>query len=220
MLALETAEAVVSAPVISEPLVVEPVVVEPVVSAPVIIEPVVVEPVVADVAVEQVATDSVAVSPELQQPLEPAAAQPDEVLAQAAEQSPTLEPAAAAAPVAAPGFDSVPSIIQQRRLAFDDWTKSGQTDSYTLQVLFLGSEDIPYLESVLNNMDRSGLLAQTFACLTMTQNGYIWRILYGLFPNLEAARSNVRALPADLQSNQPFAQNLDRIECISPGEEQ
>ncbi|MDO8908513.1 MAG: AAA family ATPase [Pseudohongiella sp.] len=108
-----------------------------------------------------------------------------------------------------------PEIVTARADAFSTLRESGGIGSYTLQLLTISSDQTPFVVSTLNQLERSGLIADTYVCLTESQDGLLWRIIYGHYPNVDDARASVSLLPLTIRNNQPFVQNINRLQCVS-----
>lgn len=131
-------------------------------------------------------------------------------------------PAGAASPTAA--TDSVnqpvdvgvlPGIVSSRIHEYLRLRQTGETGLYTVQVLYMNTDEIPFVESTLSLIDRSGLLDNTYVCLTQGRDRPLWRILFGQYATVQAARAAINRLPSELRAHQPFIQNVARLQCLT-----
>jgi type II secretory pathway predicted ATPase ExeA/septal ring-binding cell division protein DamX len=131
-------------------------------------------------------------------------------------------PAGAASPTSA--TDSVnqpvdvgvlPGIVSARINEYQRLRQTGETGLYTVQVLYMNTDEIPFVESTLSLIDRSDLLDNTYVCLTQGQDRPLWRILFGQYATVQAARAAINRLPSELRAHQPFIQNVARLQCLT-----
>jgi type II secretory pathway predicted ATPase ExeA/septal ring-binding cell division protein DamX len=131
-------------------------------------------------------------------------------------------PAGAASPTSA--TDSVnqpvdvgvlPGIVSARINEYQRLRQTGETGLYTVQVLYMNTDEIPFVESTLSLIDRSDLLDNTYVCLTQGQDRPLWRILFGQYATVQAARAAINRLPSELRVHQPFIQNVARLQCLT-----
>lgn len=114
-------------------------------------------------------------------------------------------------------FDAgvLPGIVSARISEYLRLRQTGGAGLYTVQVLLIDTDETPFVESTLNLIDRSGLLDNTYVCLTQGLDRPLWRILFGQYANIEDARAAINRLPSALQTNQPFVQNVARLQCLT-----
>jgi len=110
---------------------------------------------------------------------------------------------------------NIPPILAERMGAFDAWTSSNNLEGYTLRILSVGQDESAYLTDVLQQLDRERLLPETYACQLSSVNGQFWQLYFGTYDSVSAARAGIRRLPARIRNNQPFAQNVARIGCLT-----
>ncbi len=113
-----------------------------------------------------------------------------------------------------PEPDPWPAIVAERREAFIDWFYGEDRGSFALQILSVGEHETDYLSDALRTMQRAGLIDLTFTCLVPGAGGPMWRVIYGSFDTVDAARSNISTLPSAFTVNVPFVQNVNRLECL------
>lgn len=115
-------------------------------------------------------------------------------------------------------FDAgpVPRMVSSRINAYLQLKEQERAGIYTVQVLSLNTDQTPFVESTLALMDRSGLLESTYVCLTQgPERPPLWRIVFGQYPSIDEARADINRLPSALRANQPFVQNVERLECLT-----
>ncbi|MDP2380634.1 MAG: AAA family ATPase [Pseudohongiella sp.] len=110
---------------------------------------------------------------------------------------------------------NIPPILAERLGAFDAWTNSNNLEGYTLRILSVSQDESAYLTDVLQQLDRERLLPETYACQLSSVNGQFWQLYFGTYDSVSAARAGIRRLPARIRNNQPFAQNVARIGCLT-----
>lgn len=176
-----------------------------------------------ELPVEDVPVEDVPVTLAVQQSVEPALSE----LAAAEESPPSPEAIQTPAPIVQISrntteriiepFDAgvVPGIVMSRVNAYLRLREAGDAGVYTVQVLSINTDETPYVERTLGLLDRSGLLESTYVCLTQGLERPLWRIVFGAYPSVDNARADINRLPLALQSNQPFIQNVARLECLT-----
>ncbi|MDP3517455.1 MAG: AAA family ATPase [Pseudohongiella sp.] len=114
-------------------------------------------------------------------------------------------------------FDAgvVPNIVMSRINSYLRLREADDAGVYTVQVLSINTDETPYVERTLALLDRSGLLENTYVCLTQGLERPLWRIVFGAYPSVDDARADINRLPLALQSNQPFIQNVARLQCLT-----
>ncbi|MDP2285590.1 MAG: AAA family ATPase, partial [Pseudohongiella sp.] len=110
---------------------------------------------------------------------------------------------------------NIPPILAERLGAFDAWTNSNNLEGYTLRILSVSQDESAYLTDVLQQLDREHLLPETYACQLSSVNGQFWQLYFGTYDSVSAARAGIRRLPTRIRNNQPFAQNVARIGCLT-----
>ncbi len=158
-------------------------------------------------------------APQVTSTLSPVAVATPEAPAQTAIQTQTpgvVSPSAAIGSVNQP-FDAgvLPGIVSARINEYLSLRQTGGTGLYTVQVLSINTDETPYVESTLSLIDRSGLLDNTYVCLTQGLDRPLWRILFGQYASIEDARAGINRLPSALRANQPFVQNVARLQCLT-----
>lgn len=105
------------------------------------------------------------------------------------------------------------NLTQARILASIDWLQQADRNGYTVQFIYDDVENLDFAETFLAILDRAGLIADSYVCISTDGNKSSWTVKYGNFPGLTPAQQFVNELPAVMHEFNPFVQNMSVVEC-------
>lgn len=103
--------------------------------------------------------------------------------------------------------------LQSRVLASIDWLRNSGGSGYTVQFLSGETNNLVFAESFLQVLDEHDLMAESYVCMSSTENRSYWTIKYGNFDGLSLAQKFIDTLPATIYEYKPFVQNMSSVEC-------
>lgn len=113
----------------------------------------------------------------------------------------------------AQNFSDLPVLLRERSEAMQRWLVNVNPQSYTLQILSISSNEIDDVGRVLRRLQQADLLDNTYTCLFGNQTQEYWKVVYGDFATAAQARAVISELPANIRSNGPFVQRIQRLDC-------
>lgn len=111
-------------------------------------------------------------------------------------------------------LSDLPVLLRERSEAMLRWLVDVNPQSYTLQLLSISSNEIDDVSRVLRRLQQADLLDNTYTCLFGNQTQEYWKVVYGDFATAAQARAVISNLPANIRSNGPFVQRIQRLDCI------
>lgn len=127
----------------------------------------------------------------------------------------TLAVTAAAAPMRAAANDigELSPLLQERSLALQEWVADISADEYTVQLLSVNSAESAFVGRILTTLEQSGLIDQTYTCVSNSRGQDFWKVVYGNFASIGEARTFINSLPPSIRDNSPFVQSIRRLDC-------
>jgi septal ring-binding cell division protein DamX len=144
----------------------------------------------------------------------PAASAPPGIAAVAARAA-TPQSVAAQVPMRAAVNDigDLSPLLQERSLALQEWVSTVSDDQYTVQLLSVNSAESGFVGRILSALEQSGLIDQTYTCVSNSRDQDFWKVVYGNFATIGEARTFINSLPPSIRDNSPFVQSIRRLDC-------
>jgi len=127
----------------------------------------------------------------------------------------TLAVAATAVPMRASANDigELSPLLQERSLALREWIAGVEGGRYTVQLLSVNSAESNFVGRILTTLEQSGLIDQTYTCVSNSRGQDFWKVVYGDFASIGEARTFINSLPPGIRDNSPFVQSIGRLDC-------
>jgi type II secretory pathway predicted ATPase ExeA/septal ring-binding cell division protein DamX len=104
-------------------------------------------------------------------------------------------------------------LLQERSLALQEWVAGVSADQYTVQLLSVNSAESAFVGRILTTLEQSGLIDQTYTCVSNSRGQDFWKVVYGNFASIGEARTLINSLPPSIRDNSPFVQSIRRLDC-------
>jgi len=104
-------------------------------------------------------------------------------------------------------------LLQERSLALQEWVSTVSDDQYTVQLLSVNSAESGFVGRILSTLEQSGLIDQTYTCVSNSRDQDFWKVVYGNFATIGEARTFINSLPPSIRDNSPFVQSIRRLDC-------
>lgn len=104
-------------------------------------------------------------------------------------------------------------LLQERSLALQEWVASVDAAEYTVQLLSVNSAESGFVGRILTTLEQSGLIDQTYTCVSNSRGQDFWKVVYGNFGSIGEARTFINSLPPSIRDNSPFVQRIGRLDC-------
>ena len=104
-------------------------------------------------------------------------------------------------------------LLQERSLALQEWVSSVNAEQYTVQLLSVSSAESAFVGRILSTLEQSGLIDQTYTCVSNSRDQDFWKVVYGNFATIGEARTFISSLPPSIRDNSPFVQSIRRLDC-------
>ena len=104
-------------------------------------------------------------------------------------------------------------LLQERSLALQEWVSTVSEEQYTVQLLSVNSAESAFVGRILSTLEQSGLIDQTYTCVSNSRDQDFWKVVYGNFATIGEARTFINSLPPSIRDNSPFVQSIRRLDC-------
>lgn len=105
------------------------------------------------------------------------------------------------------------SLTQERVLASIPWLRDSDKSGYTIQFISGATDKLKTAEDFLEELGKSGLVSDSYVCMSTAGNSSYWTIKYGNFAGLSEANNFMGQLPVNILDYKPFVQNMSSVEC-------
>lgn len=103
------------------------------------------------------------------------------------------------------------SPLESRLQATENWLAVVPESHYSIQLLMTRVEDVQGIEKLLSEWPEMLELEQVYVYETVIDQRDNYSMLYGDFESYQAALAQLRSLPAELKSSQPFLRRVSAV---------
>lgn len=105
----------------------------------------------------------------------------------------------------------IDSLLQQRKLATEQWLAKANPQYYTIQVLQVPEGKLDELAKFLRRTELQPILKNLYVYRAMVKENIVWGLTYHQFVDAQSASEAITGLPESLQRNRPFVQIISSL---------
>lgn len=105
----------------------------------------------------------------------------------------------------------IDSLLQQRKLATEQWLVKANPQYYTIQVLQVPDNKLDELAKFLRRTELQPILKNLYIYRAIVKENTVWGLTYHQFVDAQSASEAITGLPESLQRNRPFIQTISSL---------
>jgi type II secretory pathway predicted ATPase ExeA len=105
----------------------------------------------------------------------------------------------------------IDNLLQQRKLATEQWLTQVNPQHYTIQVLQVADGKLDELAKLLRKPELQPFLKNLYVYRTTVKENTLWGVTYHQFVDSQSATEAIASLPESLQRNRPFIQTISSL---------
>jgi MSHA biogenesis protein MshM len=112
---------------------------------------------------------------------------------------------------ASPNILIIDELLQQRKLATEQWLATVNSQYYTIQVMQVNDGKLDEVAKLLYKPELQPILSNLYLYRITLKNNVVWGLTYHQFVDAPSAAEAIASLPEILQRNRPFVQMIRQL---------